>query len=80
MITNKRFNEVYDNIIGKLYDQETLEDVLNTVTESFDIVDTVQATEGMSSAMYLELNQMIYNVKNEAIETFEEKMSYSIDN
>lgn len=70
MITNKRFDEVYDQIIGKLYDQENLEDTLDVVTESFDVVDMVKEVEGMSSAMYLEFNKIIYNVKNEAIESF----------
>lgn len=71
VITNKRFNEVYDQIIGKLYDQETLEDVLNVCTEAFDVIDMVKNVEGLSSAMYKELCAMVYMVKNEALETFE---------
>ena len=70
VITNARFEEVYDQIIGKLYDQETLEDVLNTCTEAFDVIDMVKEVEGLSSAMYKELCTMVYMVKNEALETF----------
>lgn len=69
-MTDKRFKEVQDSIISKLYEQETKEDALNMVTESFDVIDMCMALEHMTTEMYKEISTIVYRIKNEIEESF----------
>lgn len=70
IMTNKEFNELVDEMYCEIYDIEDYNEVLECVTKWFDTVDSFKRVEMINEAMYRELNEKLYTMKNEVFESF----------
>lgn len=60
-MTESNFNRDKKLIMNKLEEVTTGEELADT----FDMIDYIRETEGITSEQYLELNKLVYAKKNE---------------